>query len=312
MRHSLALPILFLCPAIVAPAQVSIGVSIPGLSIGINQPSYPEMVAVPGYPVYYAPGSAGNFFFYDGLYWVYQNNEWYSSSWYNGPWGMVDSYDVPLYVLRVPVSYYRQPPAFFVGWDSNAPPRWGEHWGHDWERRRGGWDHWAHRGGPAPAPLPNYQRQFSGNNYPRAEQQSTLTTQHYHYQPKEPVVRARFQQQRTQAAAAPAAAQAHGAKPAPAKHQASAPAKHQASAPAQHQPSTPAQRPNRSTPPPAQRQPSVPAARPIRPAQPVAPRPEPAFRPSSPVAPPAQHAQPAPRPESHEAPRGQPEGHERH
>ena len=42
-----------------ATAQVSV-------SIGINVPSYPELVRVPGYPVYYAPGLNSNFFFYDG------------------------------------------------------------------------------------------------------------------------------------------------------------------------------------------------------------------------------------------------------
>jgi len=44
-----------------ATAQVSV-------SIGINVPSYPELVRVPGYPVYYAPGLNSNFFFYDGSY----------------------------------------------------------------------------------------------------------------------------------------------------------------------------------------------------------------------------------------------------
>ena len=43
-------------------------------------------MAVPGYPVYYAPDIGGNYFFYDGRYWVYQDDNWYSSSWYNGPW----------------------------------------------------------------------------------------------------------------------------------------------------------------------------------------------------------------------------------
>jgi hypothetical protein len=51
-------------------AQVSIGIGLPGVSIGIDLPVYPELVRVPGYPVYYAPGVSSNFFFYDGMYWV--------------------------------------------------------------------------------------------------------------------------------------------------------------------------------------------------------------------------------------------------
>jgi hypothetical protein len=86
-----------------APAQVSVGIGLPGVSIGINLPVYPELVPVPGYPVYYAPRVSSNYFFYDGMYWVYQSDNWYASSWYNGPWGHVAPEVVPLYVLRVPV-----------------------------------------------------------------------------------------------------------------------------------------------------------------------------------------------------------------
>ena len=38
-----------------AAVQVSVGFSVPGLTIGINLPAYPYLVLVPGYPVYYAP-----------------------------------------------------------------------------------------------------------------------------------------------------------------------------------------------------------------------------------------------------------------
>ena len=63
-----------------ATAQVSV-------SIGINVPSYPELVRVPGYPVYYAPGLNSNFFFYDGSYWVYERGNWYASSCVQRPVG---------------------------------------------------------------------------------------------------------------------------------------------------------------------------------------------------------------------------------
>ncbi|MBS1135041.1 MAG: hypothetical protein H6R02_2182, partial [Burkholderiaceae bacterium] len=53
-----------------ATAQVSIGIGLPGVSIGINLPVYPQLVPVPGYPVYYAPQVNSNYFFYDGMYWV--------------------------------------------------------------------------------------------------------------------------------------------------------------------------------------------------------------------------------------------------
>jgi len=204
IRYGL-IALLLLCSVSAAEAQISIGIGLPNVSIGINLPLFPELVPVPGYPVYYAPRVDANYFFYDGMYWVYFDDNWYASSWYNGPWGLVDPYYVPLFILRIPVYYYRQPPMYFGGWQSNAPPRWGQHWGHNWEQRRSGWDRWDRRSAPAPAPLPVYQRQYSGDRYPRqVEQQRTLRSQNYRYQPRETVVRQHFKQQVGQGGSAPA------------------------------------------------------------------------------------------------------------
>ncbi|MDD2583019.1 MAG: hypothetical protein PHR66_13605, partial [Desulfuromonadaceae bacterium] len=195
IRYGLIVAGMLLCLTNSAAAQVSIGISLPSISIGINLPLFPELVRVPGFPVYYAPRMDANYFFYDGMYWVYMNDNWYASSWYNGPWGIVDPYYVPLYILRIPVRYYRQPPTYFREWQSNAPPRWGQHWGRDWEQRRSGWERWKRGSAPAPAPLPVYQRQYTGDRYPRQlEQQQTIRTKQYHYQPRETAVRKNFQQ----------------------------------------------------------------------------------------------------------------------
>jgi hypothetical protein len=182
LAMSLALPLL-------AAAQFSIQFNLPGVSIGVNQPVYPQLVPVPGYPVYYDPSAGTNYFFYDGLYWVYQGDNWYVSSWYNGPWALVEPQGVPVFILRVPVRYYRQPPAYFRGWGPDAPPRWGEHWGHDWERNHSGWDQWNRSAAPRPAPLPVYQKQYSGNRYPAPEQQQVLRKENYRYEPRDPVVK---------------------------------------------------------------------------------------------------------------------------
>jgi hypothetical protein len=194
IRYGLIIIGILSCLVTSATAGVSIGIGLPNVSIGINLPLFPQLVVVPGYPVYYAPQVDANYFFYDGMYWVYQNDNWYASSWYNGPWGIVQPYYVPLYILRIPVRYYRQPPPYFQGWQSNAPPRWGQHWGRDWEQRRGGWDKWKRGSAPAPAPLPAYQRQYSGDRYPKVEQQHTLRSQQYRYQPRDKVVREHFKQ----------------------------------------------------------------------------------------------------------------------
>lgn len=184
---------IILCLATPAPAQVSISFSSPHVSIGINLPLYPELVLVPGYPVYYAPRLSANYFFYDGMYWVYQDDDWYTSDWYNGPWWVVEPEFVPLFILRIPVRYYLNPPRYFYGWPAYSPPRWDRHWGHDWSQRRRGWDRWDRRSVPPPAPRPDYQRQYTGNRYPRAEQQPILHQQHYRYQPRDTIVRERIQ-----------------------------------------------------------------------------------------------------------------------
>jgi hypothetical protein len=182
---------LILAGTIAMPATAGVNVSI-----GINLPAYPVLQRVPGYPVYYAPRLNSNYFFYDGLYWVYEGDNWYASDWYNGPWELVDRYEVPVFLLRVPVRYYRSAPVYFRGWRADAPPRWGDHWGSSWHQRRSGWDRWDRRYVPAPAPLPVYQRQYSGSRYPDRTQQAVIQTRSYRYQPRETVVQQRFEQRR--------------------------------------------------------------------------------------------------------------------
>ena len=190
MRSALITALLLL-GAVAPPATAQLSVSI-----GINLPAYPVLERVPGYPVYYAPRLRSNYFFYDGLYWVYEGDNWYASHWYNGPWDRIDRFDVPVYLLRVPVRYYRSAPVYFRDWRADAPPRWGDHWGPSWEQRRSGWEVWNRSSAPAPAPLPAYQRQYSGSRYPQTSQQVVIQNQNYRYQPREAVVQQRFAQQR--------------------------------------------------------------------------------------------------------------------
>jgi hypothetical protein len=203
MRTGLIVLWMLLCSITSAAAQVSIGIGLPGVSIGFNLPVYPQLVLVPGYPVYYAPQVNSNYFFYDGVYWLYQGDNWYASSWYNGPWQLVVPEAVPLFVLRIPVRYYRRPPPYFHGWRSDAPPHWGEHWGNAWEQGRSGWDTWNRSSVPPPAPLPVYQRQYSGNRYPAVEQQQVLQGQNYRYQPRDAVVQQHYQAPQVQSAPVP-------------------------------------------------------------------------------------------------------------
>lgn len=192
-RHLIVVLGMLLCSTSFADTQVRLGIGLPYLNIGVNLNGYPDLVAVPGYPVYYAPGLDTNYFFYDGMYWVYVNDNWYASTWYNGPWSFVDPLAVPNFILQIPVRYYRHPPAYFRGWRADAPPRWNLHWGRDWESHRRNWVTWDQPAARRVAPLPTYQRQYSRDRYPRkTEQQRALRDRNYRYQPQDPVVREHY------------------------------------------------------------------------------------------------------------------------
>lgn len=197
MRHALIALSLLLGTAIpgvtwIPAATASTAVSI---SLGIHHSGYPDMVLVPGYPVYYAPQLQANYFFYDGYYWLYHEDHWYMSDWYDGPWTAVDPDEVPLFVLRVPVRYYVSPPVYFHGWYVDAAPLWHLYWGPRWTRYRPGWDYWDRRIVYAPAPLPLYQRHYTGDRYPRGGYRHVIHREHYRYRPHDSVVRERHQRQ---------------------------------------------------------------------------------------------------------------------
>jgi hypothetical protein len=188
-----------------AAAQLSFGFSSGGVRLGINVPVYPRLVPVPGYPVYWAPDVNANYFFYDGMYWLFYDDNWYGSQWYNGPWYAVPPDEVPLFVLRVPVRYYHHRPAYFRGWALNDAPRWDQLGGRAWSDPPGDSPRWHLNRAPARAPLPNYQRNYSGNRYPNVERQRTEQARNYRYQPRDEGVRRHWEGQRGEGAAAPQA-----------------------------------------------------------------------------------------------------------
>ena len=185
MRAAIVAICFFFGSAAPAISQVGIGVSLPSVRIGINLPAYPDLVPIAGYPVYYAPQADANLFFYDGRYWVYAGDNWYSSSWYNGPWDPVGPAYVPYFLLRVPIIYYRRPPAYFREWNRERPPHWGQHWGGDWDRRHRDWDHWNRARVPERAPLPAYQSRYMRDHYPSGDEQRALQSRNYQYRPRD-------------------------------------------------------------------------------------------------------------------------------
>lgn len=183
------------------------------LALGIHLANYPELVVIPGMPVLYDPRLMANYFFYEGSFWVFAEDDWYRSDWYNGPWILVDRDEIPVFLLRIPVRYYNRAPLYFRPWANEMPPRWSLRWGKEWERRHRNWDRWERRSAPPPAPPPVFQREFPRERYPDSpELQRRLRDKHYHYRPREPVTPPPLQPQPVR----PPTPQAPNAQPAPA------------------------------------------------------------------------------------------------
>ena len=102
--------------------NVSIGVSTPSVSFGLNIGSPPPLVAVPGLPVRHAPAVPHNYFVYGGYYYLFHEGTWFYSPYYNGPWYSLVIHQVPRTVLAVPVTYYKRVPPGHLKKD--GPPEW--------------------------------------------------------------------------------------------------------------------------------------------------------------------------------------------
>jgi len=132
------------------------------VDIGFHLPAPPPLVVVPTVTtVRYAPSAQGNFFFYGGQYWVFNEGGWHVSRGYDGPWIHVAPQFVPRPVLLVPVRYYHVPPGHWKQWQRESPPHWEHEWGHSWAEKRAwkehgndnrGWNHQEVRVAHGPAP----------------------------------------------------------------------------------------------------------------------------------------------------------------
>lgn len=157
------------------------------VTLGVHLSRYPDLVVIPGMPVLYDPHLSANYFFYEGSFWVFEEDDWYRSDWYNGPWIRIERDDVPVFLLRIPVRYYNRPPLYFHPWAMEMAPRWSLRWGKHWEKRHRGWDRWDTRRAPPPAPPPEFQQQYPRERYPTSpDMQQRLREQHYRYRPREP------------------------------------------------------------------------------------------------------------------------------
>jgi hypothetical protein len=102
-----------------AASDVRINVGLGGPPIVLTAP--PQLVAVPGTPVSYAPELQVNLFFYKGRYYTVAHGVWSRAPAYAGPWVVIQIGQVPPPVLSVPVEYYKIPPGQLK---KHGPPPW--------------------------------------------------------------------------------------------------------------------------------------------------------------------------------------------
>jgi hypothetical protein len=131
----------FVMAAVLGPAGLARAQA--GVNIGLQLGSVPPLAAVPESAVMYAPTVNGNFFFYQGEYYVFRKGAWHMAPRHDGPWAVVAPEYVPRPLLAVPVRYYKAPPPEWKGWRAEAAPRWQAEYGRRWHDRR---DHvWEER-----------------------------------------------------------------------------------------------------------------------------------------------------------------------
>ncbi len=123
--------------------SLSIGVQTDSLNLGINIGRPPQVVVVPGTPVYQAPSVPYNYFVYHDHYYLFHEGMWLSAVHYNGPWTVIALERVPQPILTVPVNYYKVPPGHWK--EKHGPPPWAQANGHD-KKEHGKKEHGKKRG----------------------------------------------------------------------------------------------------------------------------------------------------------------------
>jgi hypothetical protein len=116
----LAAAVAMLClgaSAMASDVKINIGLGVPPMVLTAP----PQLVVVPGTPVYYAPDVSANLFFYKGRYYTVANGVWAMAPAYNGSWAVIQIGQVPAPVVAVPVEYYKIPPGHLK---KHGPPPW--------------------------------------------------------------------------------------------------------------------------------------------------------------------------------------------
>ncbi len=121
-----------------ARVNVSVNIGVPVAPVVV--PASPEVVLIPGTPVYYVPEVSFDLFFTDGYWWTARDGRWLRARDCRGPWRSVGPRYVPRAITRVPRDYR----TVYVDEERIPYGQWKKHWREHEHRereghRRGGW-----------------------------------------------------------------------------------------------------------------------------------------------------------------------------
>ena len=110
MRQAIGLGLLAVLLALPLTAAAQVRVNINITPPPVIFPAPPRVVVVPQTPVYYAPDTSYNVFFYGGRYYSFHDGGWFLAGSHAGPWAFIPVERVPRPVIAVPHKYYKVPP----------------------------------------------------------------------------------------------------------------------------------------------------------------------------------------------------------
>jgi hypothetical protein len=190
MRKLIAVCVLALGTMSPALAQVTVQIGVPDVRIDLGDSRVSAIRQGAELSRLLRTAGSRELLFYDGLYWVYRNGNWYASYWYNGPWGWSSPTPFRPMSCAFPCATTATVRSVFSStWRVDAPPRWVEVWGPEWEQRRSGWDRWNRSAAPAPAHCRSISGSTPATGIRRSRNSRYLQSRYYSFQPRDPVVR---------------------------------------------------------------------------------------------------------------------------
>lgn len=85
----------------------------------------PTVYLIPGTYVYYVPYITTPMFFFSGYWYLYDDDRWFRSGSYSGPWGYIPTRNVPAVFGSISSDYYKTSPGKVKSHQRHQYKTWG-------------------------------------------------------------------------------------------------------------------------------------------------------------------------------------------